>query len=245
LLSAVAGQNDKLEEFRSGRDPYVGVAEAFCGHVVTKESHPVLRQAGKVVELQAGYGSGGPKIEATLRRFRVPHNVGDGEAWKTAYRDTHPAVTDLWKQATRMIARLAGGDPIAWGPVTVEGGKITLPNGAPCLYADLHYYKDDESGESYWRHRTRHGWAKLYGAKLVENLIQALARVVISQAMVRLNRLGYRPLNMKHDAIWYALPIDRAEEHARVIMTEMCRVPGWMPGLPLGAEGKPTQRFGK
>jgi hypothetical protein len=69
--------------------------------------------------------------------------------------------------------------------------------------------------------------------------------VVISQAMVRLNRLGYRPLNMKHDAIWYALPIDRAEEHARVIMTEMCRVPGWMPGLPLGAEGKPTQRFGK
>ena len=245
LLNMMAGQQDKIEEFRQGKDPYITVGSSLMGFPITKESHPVIRQGSKVVELQGGFGSGGPKIEATLRRFKVPHQPGDGERWKTAYRDSHPAVLDLWKQATRMIARLAGGEPIAWGPVTVEGSKITLPNGCPMLYADLHYFKDDESGESYWRHKTRHGWAKLYGAKLVENLIQALARVVVSQAMVRLNRLGYRPLNMKHDAIWYALPIDRAEEHARVIMTELCRTPDWMPGLPLGAEGKPGARFGK
>ena len=45
----------------------MGVAEAFCGHKVTKESHPELRQAGKIVELQAGFGSGEAKIKATLR----------------------------------------------------------------------------------------------------------------------------------------------------------------------------------
>ncbi len=245
LLNMVAGQENKIEEFRQGKDPYVTVGSSFMGFPITKESHPVIRQGSKVVELQGGFGSGGPKIEATLRRFKVPHQPGDGEKWKNAYRDSHPAVVDLWKQGNRMIARLGGGDPIRWGPVTIESNKMTLPNGAPCLYADLHYFKDEESGEQYWRHKTRHGWAKIYGAKLVENLIQALARVVISQAMVRLNRLGYRPLNMKHDAIWYALPIDRAEEHARVIMTEMCRVPEWLPGLPLGAEGKPGARFGK
>lgn len=245
LLNMVAGQEDKIEEFRQGKDPYVGNAEAFCGHPVTKDSHPTLRQGGKVVELQGGYMSGGAKIEATLRRFKVPYQEGDGEKWKHAYRDKHPRVVELWKAGGRMISRLAGGSPLPWGPVTVQEGRIVLPNGCPMIYADLNYHKDDETGESYWRHKTRHGWRKLYSGLLVENLIQALARVVISQAMVRLNRLGYRPLNMKHDAIWYALPIDRADEHARVIRAEMCRVPEWLPGLPLGAEGKPGTRFGK
>lgn len=245
ILNAMAGQENKIEEFRQGRDPYVTVGSSLMGFPITKESHPVIRQGSKVVELQGGYMSGGPKIEATLRRFKVPHQPGDGEKWKTAYRDSHPAVVDLWKQGGRMISRLAGGEPTQWGPVRVEEGRIILPNGCPMIYSELHYFKDNETGESYWRHKTRHGWRKIYSGLLVENVIQALARVVVSQAMVRLNRLGYRPLNMKHDAIWYALPIDRADEHARVIMTEMCCTPEWMPGLPLGAEGKPGARFGK
>jgi hypothetical protein len=245
LLNMVAGQMDKIEEFRQGKDPYVGVAEAFCGHEVTKESHPVYRQGGKVVELQAGYGSGDAKIEATLKRFKIPFQPGDGGLWKQAYRETHPFVEDLWRTGGRMIARLAGGAPLDWGPVRVEPGRIILPNGCPMIYSDLNYYKDEESGEQYWRHKTRHGWAKLYGAKLVENLIQALARVVISQAMVRLKRLGYDAINMKHDAIWYALPQDRAEEHKRVIMTEMKRSPDWLSQIPLDAEGSLGTRFGK
>jgi hypothetical protein len=245
LLNMVAGQMDKIEEFRQGKDPYCTVGESFCGHPISKESHPILRQGSKVVELQGGYGSGGPKIEATLKRFKIPFRPGDGELWKRSYRDTHPFVEQLWKTGGRMIARLAGGDPIAWGPTIVEPGRIVLPNGCAMLYPELHYHKDAETGDSFWRYKTRHGWAKLYGAKLVENLIQALARVVISQAMVRLRRLGYNALNMKHDAIWYALPRDRADEHARVIRDEMKRTPDWLPGIPLDAEGSLGERYGK
>ena len=88
--------------------------------------------------------------------------------------------------------------------------------------------------------KTRKGWVKLYGAKLVENLIQALARVVVSQAMIRLKKLGYRCKNTKHDSLWLLIPKEdgRLEEHKAVILREMNRELPWLPGCPLAAEFK-------
>lgn len=245
ILNFVAGQWDKIEEFREGRDPYVGNAEVFCGHPITKESHPDLRQMGKVVELQAGYQSGGPKIKATIRnKTGIIISLEEAEKWKVAYRKTHPAVEQLWKTGGRMLARLGGGDPIDWGPVTVQGGRITLPNGVPMLY-ELEYYRPgaDEEGvnqyerDGYWRRKTRKGWEKIYGGKLVENLIQGLARVVVSQAMIRIRRMGYRVVNMRHDDLWILVPRDGNEaRHTETVRIEMCRPVSWLPGCPLDAE---------
>lgn len=247
LLNGLAGQEDKIEEFRQGLDPYVGVAEAFCGHKVTKESHPELRQMGKVVELQAGFGSGALKIKATLRN-KVGIIITDDEAegWKKGYRDTHPKVVDLWKTGGRMIARLAGGDPIEWGPTLVKDHKIYLPNGCPLNYETLEHHQDVETGESYWRLKTRNGWAKMYGAKLIENWIQALARVVATQAMLRINQLGFRTVNMKHDSLWVLIPKDNKAEHNRQLcLAEMRRQPTWLPQIPLDAEGVLSERYSK
>src|SRR5215472_11246251 len=93
-----------------------------------------------------------------------------------------------------------------WGPVRVEATdrgtrRIILPNGAPLIYDSLEWYIDPEIGDQYWRVKKRNGWTKLYGAKLVENLIQALARVLTGQAMIRIARLGYRILTMSHDDV--------------------------------------------
>lgn len=247
LLNFVAGQEDKIEDFRLGRDPYVGVAEAFCGHPVNKNDHPQLRQAGKVVELQAGYQSGGAKIKATLRnKAQIIVSLEEAERYKMAYRGTHPHVEQLWKDAARVIARIAGGDPMQWGPVRVESGKLILPNNTALLYPSLEYHVDNEIGDRYWRYKNRKGWTKLYGGKLVENLIQALARVVISQAMVRIARMGYRIINTKHDSMWILIPKDgREQEHLQLCMTEMKREPAWLPNLPLDAEGSLSERYSK
>ena len=85
----------------------------------------------------------------------------------------------------------------------------------------------------------------MYGAKLVENLIQALARVAISQAMNRITRMGYRVVNMRHDDLWLALPKDGAQEHLEICMAEMKRTPDWLPGLPLDCEGSIGERYSK
>ena len=248
LLNFCAGQHDKVEEFRSGADPYISVASKFYGFQVNKKDHPDERQLGKIVELQAGYGSGGNKIRSTVRvksGGKILLTPAQGVQARDAYRDTHPAVVAYWKEAERVIAAMGNFASREWGPIRVvynaekQTRRLVLPNGIELIFDTLEYFSDPEDGDQYWRLKTRKGWAKLYGAKLVENVIQALARVVVSQAMLRLKKRGYRCKNTKHDSLWLLIPRDgRLEEHKQIIIEEMSRTPEWLPDCPLGAEFK-------
>jgi DNA polymerase bacteriophage-type len=255
LLNFCAGQWDKVQEFRSGADPYVGVASAFYKKSINKKDHPLERQLGKIVELQAGYGSGGNKIRSTVRvkSFgKIILTPAEGVEARDAYRSTHPQVVIYWRQAENYLSdmgRFRSGD---WGPFRIRCDaakgtrRIILPNGIELKYDTLEFYSDPDDGDRYWRLKTRKGWVKLYGAKLVENIIQALARVVVSQAMLRLKKLGYRTKNTKHDSLWLLIPKDgRLDKHKETILREMSRELPWLPGCPLAAElkGEPSERI--
>ena len=72
---------------------------------------------------------------------------------------------------------------------------------------------------------------------LVENLIQGLARVVVSQALIRVARAGYKIVNTEHDSLWVLIPRDGHEaQHVQYLRDEMSRTPDWLPGLPLACE---------
>ncbi len=240
LLNFLAGQDDKIEDFRQGRDPYIGVASQFYGYPVNKKDHPVERQCGKVLELQAGFMSGGEKIRATLRtKAKIFITPEEGLKARDAYRDTHPAVVGYWREGGRMLKVLANGGTAEWGPMTLRDKRIWLPNGCPLIYDTLEWYRDPEKGEAYWRLRQRKGWVKTYSGKLVENVIQALERVVVGQAMIRVARLGYRVVSNNHDAPWVLIPKDGQEQqHLDACKTEMTRPLPWLPGLPLACEGE-------
>lgn len=248
LLNFCAGQEDKVEEFRSGADPYIGVASAFYKKPINKKDHPDERQLGKIVELQAGYGSGGNKIRSTVRvksGGKLLLTPAQGVEARDAYRDTHPRVVAYWRQAENFLDCMGRFQSGAWGPFKIQCSaqagtrRVVLPNGIQLIYDTLEYYSDAESGDQYWRLKTRKGWTKIYGAKFVENLIQALARVVVSQAMLRLKKLGYRCKNTKHDSLWLLIPKDNSlEYHKATILLEMSRTPDWLPGAPLAAEFK-------
>lgn len=252
LLNFCAGQWDKIEEFRSGGDPYIGVASAFYGFPVNKKDHPDERQLGKIVELQAGYGSGGGKIAHTVRiksKGKIQLDDAGGMKARDAYRGTHLAISNrndgYWAQAEAVLGKMHSWMSFDWGPFRircdVERGtkRIVLPNDIQLNYDTLQWHVA-ENGDKYWRLKTRKGWAKLYGAKLIENIIQALARVVVSQAMIRLKHRGYhRCACTKHDSLWLIIPKDdRLEEHKAIILEEMSRTPSWLPGIPLAAEFK-------
>jgi len=240
LVNFLAGQQDKIEDFRQGRNPYVGVASQFYGYPVNKKDHPIEYLAGKVIELQCGFGSGAEKIRATLRtKAKIFITAEEGVKARDAYRDTHPAVCDYWKAGNGMLKVLAYGSTTNWGPMLLKDYRIWLPNGAPLIYDTLEWYVDPETGEKYWRMRSRKGWVKTYGAKLVENVVQALARVIISQAMIRIARMGYRIVSTEHDSLWILIPKDgREQEHLERCKTEMVRPLPWLPGLPLACEGE-------
>lgn len=245
ILNMVAGQQDVIERFRNKQDPYVHVASQFYGYPVNKKDHPTERQVGKVLELQCGYGSGGEKIRATLRtKAGMLISSEEGLRARDAYRNTHPAVVDLWKQGGRMLARLAGGEPLQWGPAWIKDHRMWLPNGCPLIYDTIEYHRDEERGESYWRVKSRRGWDKLYGAKLVEHLIQSLAWNLVSDVMVRLHRMGYRTLNVPYDELLLLIPKDgREQEHLEICKAEMRRAPDWLPEIPLDCEGELQERY--
>lgn len=245
LLNAVAGQHDKVQDFREGKDPYVGVASAFCGRPITKETDPEMRQGGKIVELQSGFGSGGPKIASTLRKLGIPCTDEEGLAWRDAYRSTHPAVVNLWREADRVIQDLHNNRHMIWRNVMeVRNHRIYGPNGTMLNYEALEWHRPDE-GDAHWRLRTRDGWVKLYGAKLVENVIQWLARICVTDVWLCCARAGIRIVSSEHDSLRACVPEQHAQAAYDFMGAEMARAPEWMPDLPLDSEGYVSRTFAK
>jgi hypothetical protein len=240
ILNYVAEQWDVIERFKEGHDPYLPIASQFYGREITK-SDPAERGVGKQLELSCGYGAGAETIARTAKRgtYGPPVSLTPSEslAARDLYRNTHPGVIAYWKQASRIISAIAGTDQrIHWGPLQVATGQVSL-NGIPIWYPELHFHRDEESGEEYWRYKSRKGWVKLYGGKLVENVVQFMSRVDMSQSLLRiLSRTNIRPAQLEHDAAVWVVPNDLVEPFKVVVEQEMTRAPTWLPGIPLAAE---------
>ncbi len=126
--------------------------------------------------------------------------------------------------------------------MVVKDRRVYLPNGAWLNYDTLEF----DSDERQWRYRTRQGWTKLYGGKLVENVVQALARVVLSQAMLRMADMGHRAVNCTHDEVLFVVKADGSEyDQYEKLQAEMERPPSWLPELPLKVEGGVSERYEK
>ena len=265
ILNYLAGQEDVIEKFKKGEDPYIGIASQAYGHEVYKPAKgdprekemETKRGTGKQLELSCGYQAGAATIQNTARLGiygpPVVIDLQTATRWRDLYRGTHPAVVAYWKEAGRMIARIGGGEPLQWGPMLIKDKKIYGPGGTMLIYDTLEFHKPrgdedvkDFERDGYWRYRTRHGWAKLYSGKLVENVVQWLARIVMSQAMLRIRRAGYHVANTTHDELLCLVPRDGQEpRHVQYLRDEMRRTPDWLPGIPLDAEITISERYSK
>ena len=249
ILNYLAGQTDVIERFRSGADPYVGIASEFYGRPITKND-AAERGTGKQAELSCGYGCGARRFKGVARLgiYGPPVFLSDDDAQRAVdlYRSSHGQVVEYWHEAGNILSWLAGGLERDWGPMHIKDKRIYLPNGAPIIYDTLEWHTDEESGESGWRLRLRNGYTKMYGAKLVENVVQGLARVVMSQACARIARAGLRPVLSSHDEWSFLVKDDQHKDEAMAYITdEMKRTPDWLPGIPLDAEGGLSERYAK
>ena len=236
ILNWFAGQLDVVERFRQGSDPYIGIASKFYGRPITK-SDPAERGTGKQLELSCGFGAGAEKIVITAARgtYGPPVHLSaqDGVRAKDLYRSEHANVVRLWQVAGDILGYLASGRSFDWNVLYGEGGRLFHPGGNWLDYTGLRW--DGESRE--WRLRSRFGEVKIYGAKLVENVIQWLSRIVTSEAMAVLRSYEYPIVGMSHDDIWLLIPKNSdIEAHRKFIETTMSGEPSWAPGLPLASE---------
>ena len=249
LLNWLAGQADVVERFAKGEDVYLPMASAFYGREITKADKDE-RQVGKGIELGCGFGMGWPKLEATMAKAKPPMLLTDEQAERgvKVYRETHPAVVALWKEAEKVLRLLANKEDFSWRIFTGRGGQLYHPNGTWLDYSTLEWHRDEATGDRYWRVRSRDGWKKMYGAKLVENVIQWLSRIVTAEAMVKFQAEGYPIVGMSHDDVWLLVPKHEEQSdddwHKRCIIEIMAATPEWAPGLPLGADCKMGATYG-
>ncbi len=261
FLNTLARQTSVVELFRRGGDPYVALATAIYGHEVYKPKDDDPRKAememkrgtGKQGELSCGYMSGWKtfKRTAALGAYGPPQKLTDEEARHAVdtYRWTHPRVCELWRFADNVVLpALANGSTMQWGPTWIEHGRIWLPNGAPLIYDTLKWTTEG------WIVRTRNGWVSMYGGKMIENWIQAIACCKTGEDMKAIASAGLRVLGMSHDEIWVLIPDGMDGHHIRWATKngirqaetpqdalEFCGAvigasPSWCPEVPLGCE---------
>lgn len=257
ILNKVAGQDDVIARFERREDPYIGIASMFYNEPIYKPAKDdprrhemeTKRGTGKQLELSCGYGAGGPTIQATAKKgtYGPPVYITEGDALRARdlYRATHPRVVGLWNQGAEILKMIYSGMSFTWGCLEIRNRRVYLPNGLPIIYESLHRRQNAKTGREDWFVRTREGYAKMYGAKFIENIIQALARVHVADAGLACINSGIRMVSMEHDK-WIAVVRESEGEAVLAYMaTEMCRVPSWLPGLPLDSEGYISHRFAK
>ena len=240
----VAGEMDALRLLGAGGDLYKEFAsKAFDVPYdkVTKE----MRFVGKTSQLGLIFGVGAAKLRGAVKAGAVGIagiDLGEEESKRIVdlYRDTYTGVTALWKTCTTAIKAIADDATFAFGTgdlYVVEGKKgIKFPSGMYMQYPQLANVIDEKTGEQGYKYKLRNGYDRLYGGKLTNNLVQGTARCIMSEAMVRVNK-RYPIVLTIHDALYILAPEAEAQEALDFLIEEMTKVPSWMPGIPLAAEG--------
>ena len=247
MLAWLAGQDDVVQTFASKGDVYKKMASAIYNvdeADVTKDQ----RFVGKTTVLGAGYGMGGEKFQLALKNSGVDITKGEAAKIIGIYRETNDMISNMWKQAGSMLRYMVRGDAMPFGKDGVLGVDtyapgIVLPNGLLIRYDELEEAENEKGGTEY-SYRTRMGRTRIYGGKVVENVTQALARLIIGEQMLRISK-KYRVVLTVHDSIVCCVPDQEAEACKSYVEECMRWVPAWAEGLPVDCEAGIGKNYGE
>lgn len=247
MLAWLADQTDLLEQFRQGDDIYSGFATTVYNRPINKTDDPTERFVGKTAILGLGYGMGAKKFQSTLATGAAGPSVEftDAEAAGvvTKYRQTYSKIPLLWRRLENflMMSLQLNQPPLPFQVLLFENGNIQLPNSMWLKYKDLTL----QSGQLVYT--GRHGTEKTYGGRLTENVVQALSRIVITDAMLRLEQqLPDAAVALTvHDEVVLVASDNSPDGTMTQIISTLCTPPKWAPDLPLDAEGGYAQNYSK
>ena len=249
-LAWLAGQDDLVEAFDKGEDVYKIMASAIYGKAIT-EITKEERFVGKTTILGAGYGMGSAKFKNQLKTFGV--EVTDEEAKRIidTYRATYPQIVALWKTAGDSIKAILRNQITHLGrnDVLAIDGKdgIRLPNGLYIRYPNLRAIQNDD-GKAEVVYDVKRGKqvipTKIYGGKLIENVCQALARIIIGDQMLMVAK-KYKVVMTVHDAIACIVPEHEVKTAIEYVELCMRLRPQWGTELPLNCESGYGDSYGE
>ena len=273
VISWLAGQEWRLEVFRTHGKIYEASASQMF-HVPIekiKKGNPeyALRQRGKVAELALGYQGG----VSAMRRMDVGHNLDDlsddeVKGIVDRWRETNSMIRDLWNivDSAAITVITYGGAQTVRSETTdaiitlaceldvITGTRymtILLPSGRKL------YYPSPEIGVNRWgnpsvsymgQNQTTKRWERVetYGGKLVENIVQAIARDCLAIAIENLEAQGLHVVFHIHDEVVIDTPAWADEDTMLETVTKIMTKPiPWAQALPLNADGWVDKFFKK
>ena len=261
VLAWLAGEESVLKIFRTHGKIYEHAASNIYRtpiERITKQQ----RQIGKVAILALGYGGGKLAFSKMGKNYGVEVSESVAETIKNAWRGANRNIVSYW-YGLEDAAKMAVQSPKSIHKVGASGREVRfkkngsflwcmLPTGrALCFpYAKLQG-KLDKFGV--YRENLVYNWVspttlkfeeiETYGGKLAENVTQAVARDLLSEAMLRLEKNRYKVVMHVHDEIVCEVPekFGSVEEMCNL----MCDLPSWAKDLPVQAEGWRGKRFRK
>lgn len=263
VVAWLAGQDDLVEAFANNADIYSEFATDVYGRPINrkrKEIHPETGKeylpdfvegfVGKTCILGLGYGMGKDKFKATLKigqaGVSVDVTIDEASRIVNLYRSKYDKIVELWGQGQEALKAMVNGYTYELGvgiklKCTPDG--IELPNGMMVRYSNLR-----SDGQSGYLYDSRYGPVKIYGGKVIENVVQALARIVVFNQMAKIDQWcrkqdnplagrRYKVALTVHDEVVAVSPENVAQATYDFMMDAMSKPPSWAPTLPVACEG--------
>jgi DNA polymerase len=211
--------------------------------------------------------TGSPKLRDTLKRGQgdISVDVTEEEAKEIVniYRRKNHMIVSLWGACGYALSSMVAGRSGRIGELlTYNSSGILLPNGMTLQYHGLQakghqflYVQDRRMFTRAMKARLGGdqssvgedlipGQSRLYGGKVTENLVQALARIVVSGQMLKIKEAGYHVAFQVHDENVCVVPDAQAEQAQKDIVEIMSTPPSWAPDLPVACEAGMADTYG-
>lgn len=162
------------------------------------------------------------------------------------YRATSQDVVAFWQLCNdSILSCLSRGKEYKYKCITFKKEAIELPSGLSIRYPNLEGHADNK-GRVQWQYGgdDKNKPKKLYGGKIVENIVQAVARCVMTDGMLRIQR-RYPCVLTVHDEVVVLVPESEAKEAETWVYAQMVTEPKYMSGIPLDAETGCAKRYGE
>jgi DNA polymerase I-like protein with 3'-5' exonuclease and polymerase domains len=246
IVATLAGEIGLREAFRQGRDAYAEFASRIYGRLITDKKSPE-RFVGKTCILGLNYGLGWHKFALKLAQEGIDLGPRDPARIVRLYRDTYPGIPTLWRKleyfASRYMVDKGAIYPSDLAGVTFAFERMILPNEMPIVYTDLNVIS---GGTLSFRSRVGvagnpiHTW----GASMLENLSQALARIIATRAELKLARRNLPCALQVHDELVWVVPTALVDKVKKLVASVMVEPVDFLPDLPIAVEVKHGPTYG-
>lgn len=249
VLAWLAGEKWRMENFKAGGDIYCASASQMFGVPVEKNGvNGHLRQKGKIAELALGYQGG---VGALKQMGALNMGISEEElpGLVAAWRQTNSSIVGFWRDIEKAAINAVRGNPQQLNGITFRREfdydndqdflTVQLPSGRKLYYVKPFLSTNQWGAESIHYHglnQTTKKWEEqdTYGGKLTENVVQAIARDCLAEALNNLKATGHQVVFTVHDEAIL-------DVSGHVTVDEICKIMAqpisWAPGLELPADG--------